>query len=648
MRIRLILFLILIIHSPFLFSNVERGVIDLSNWDFLNNNAVNLSGEWSITYNKDEKSYIHVPGNWDKNLNEVLYSLTIISSGVDNLMLSTSQINSEFIFILNGKKLTSDREIRPLYIPLNLVAGKNILEFKIKNYTDIYSGFRNIPYLGSYNFMLKKYEINILKDTLFTGAAFIMFIFFFILFVNYKKDRSTLYFSLLCLNLSIRSLVTNDKIIFDYIPNLPYWIIIKFEYLTIYMLPILILMFIKYYFNSVYFNKIFNFAKIIGILLPLSTLLLPPQFFIKILIPFYIYTGLSGIYAVMVLLYYRKNKIEDAGKILLAISSLALAALFDIMIILFSFSERLIMTNAMVIFILFMSFIVSRRETKKEKKINILSIDNIKVNDFLSKFVPNEFIKTMGVGDISQIKRGDGVEKSMVVLFSSIKDFQKELKVYKAEETIELLNTTYDIIAPIISENNGFIDKFIDETVMALFPGKVEDAIESVMQIQKKLDIYNNNNISKKPLIMRSGIHVGMQFIGIVGDKNRVDATVISKVVNTASRINDFTSKIDRDILISEDVYIQLEDVEKYNSMYMGSVKLKGKENFIGIYSIDPIIASTADMLFSRAMKTLRTNSREEIERALKRIKYLYPDHAPSIFYLNLMNKNKRLEVLDS
>lgn len=647
MRLKAFYLLTLITLSPLIFSSVEKGVIDLTAWDFSKSDPVNLSGEWSISYANGEKSFVNVPGNWNGDKGEVTYSLTIISSGNQNLMLSTSQINTEFSFSLNGKKLTKDRVIRPLYIPLNLIPGENILEFEVKNYTDIYSGFRNTPYLGNYNFMLSKYEHNILKDTLFTGASFIMSIFFLVLFINYRKDKSTLFFGILCFTLSIRSLITNDKIIFNYIPNMPYWLIIRFEYLTIYLLPFLIILFIKHYFNSVYFKKIFIVAKVIGIILPLSTIIFPPQIFIQMLIPFYIFTGLSGIYAVMALINYRKKNIEDARTILLGIVSLACAALFDIMIILYSFSERLIMTNAMVIFILFMSFIVSRREISKEKKINLLSIDNIKVNNYLSKFVPNEFIKTMGMGDITQIQRGDGIEKSMVILFSSIKDFQNDLKVYKAEDTIHLLNTIYSIIAPIISNNSGFIDKFIDETVMALFPGKVEDALEAVLQIQKKLDEYNSLHRFEKPLIIRSGIHIGSQYIGIVGDHDRVDATVISKVVNTASRINGFTNKIDRDILISEDVYRKLENNEKYNSMYMGKVKLKGKENFIGIYSINPKSASTADMLFSRAMKTLKTNSPEEIEKPLKRIKYLYPDHAPSIFYLNLIQMNKRLEVME-
>ena len=42
--------------SPLIFSSVEKGVIDLTSWDFLNSDPVNLSGEWSISYSNGEKS----------------------------------------------------------------------------------------------------------------------------------------------------------------------------------------------------------------------------------------------------------------------------------------------------------------------------------------------------------------------------------------------------------------------------------------------------------------------------------------------------------------------------------------------------------------------------------------------------------------
>lgn len=633
---RFFLLIILLTISVMAFSGVKNGYIDLKNYDFKNREPVDLSGEWIFRSG--------IPGDWNKYRNENYYSLTIDSTGAENLIFSTFCINGKFSIRLNGNLITKKDEIRALHIPIKLDFGKNTLEFKIRNYT-INSGFEGRLYIGHFDTMLKKYENKILKDTLFTGASFIMFLFFIILFLSYKTDRSVLFFALLCLSLALRELVINDKIIFDYFKNLPYLLVIKLEFLTMYIIPLLIILFIKNYFKTIFCRKIYQSILVIGIIFPFITIVTPPLIFISMLYPFYIYIGLSCIYAVLILVHSKKNKIEDASRILLSILLLAVAEFLDIIV--FELSERLVLTSLTIFFILLMSYTIAGREVRKEKKIKNLSRENFRVNAYLNKFVPDEFIKTVGMGDITEVERGNGIEKSMVVLFTSIKDFQQELKINRAEEIVDMLNSCYSIISPIISEYGGFIDKFIDETVMALFPGKTEDALDAVLEINKKIEIRNNKNPYEKPIILRSGLHIGSQFIGIVGDYKRVDATVISKVVNTASRINNFSGKIDREILISDDIYNSLMDTNKYKCMFMGKVKLKGKQNFIGIYSLYSELVNEADKLFSITMKSLKNDDLGNVESTLRLIQRMHPNHKPSSYYLDLIEVNKRLEVTD-
>lgn len=179
---------------------------------------------------------------------------------------------------------------------------------------------------------------------------------------------------------------------------------------------------------------------------------------------------------------------------------------------------------------------------------------------------------------------------------------------------------------------------------MAVFPAKPEDAIDAIIQINLELKMYNNSHPNLTPIEIRSGIHIGSQFIGIVGDEKRVDATVISKVVNTASRINSFTEKLDRNILISDDIYQRLTNKKGYESKFMGKVKLKGNMNFMGIHCIYTDFVEDADNLFSLTMSKLENSSLDKIENVLLNIKMMYKNHAPTIFYLNLIQKNKRLE----
>ncbi|QEN03288.1 adenylate/guanylate cyclase domain-containing protein [Thiospirochaeta perfilievii] len=642
-----LLILIFISISIPLFSNVDKGEIDLRYYSFKGNDPISLAGDWKVSYKNGLTEFSQVPGSWRGNLGTVKYSLVVKSSGVGNLLFSLSQINTQFTFYLNSELIASDRQNRSMYIPLTLKKGDNLLEFYITNNTEKFGGFRSTPYLGDFNKVLKRYEKNILRDTLISGASIIMFLFFLVLFLNFRNDKSTLFFALICLFLAIRGVVTNDKIIFNFIPNLSYFWLNKLEYISIYIIPLLTLLFIFHYYKKSVLPRISLVMIGISTFFPLILIFTPPKIYISFLYLFYSFIGLSSLFIIINLSFCIKQKKEDSLRILVSIITLFIAAVFDSFNLFFNYFDFQILPSSMIVFILSMSYIVSQREIRKIKKIENLTLENIKVIRYLSKFVPNAFVKTVGMGNISSIKRGDGVDKDMTIIFTSIIGFKKELKLYKAEETIGLLNRCYSLIAPIISDNGGFIDKFIDETVMALFPGRPEDAIKAVIEINKRLEKFNSSNSFGKPLKMRTGIHIGSQTIGLVGDEKRVDATVISKVVNTASRINSFTEKISRDILISEDVYNKLENPSLYSTLFMGRVKLKGKQNFIGIYSLYTKSIQESDRLFSITMKKLEDSPLEKIEHVLMNILKIEHNHKPSKYFLNLIKKNKCLEDLD-
>lgn len=627
-----------------IFPSVEKGIIDLKGYDFENEEPVNLSGYWNLTLESGEELYSFVPGSWNKGKGSVTYSLKIISSGANRLIISLPQINTQYQFYLNGIKIEEDYQNKSLYIPLTLSKGVNRLDFYIKNSSEKIGGFRSIPYIGDFNKMIKEHESSVLRDTLISGASFIMFLFFFILYLNFRNEKATLVFSLICLSLSIRGLVTNDKVIFNYLPDLSYIILKKLEFFSAYSLPALTLIFIYFYFEKKIFRKFYKIAIAISSIFVMAVILGKPVLFISLVYWFDIFIPLSGMLMIITLIMYAIKKEKDAIKILISITTLIIAGLVDSINYIVSSYEIQLLPVSMIVFILFMSIIVSQREILKLKKIDKLSNENIKVIKYLSKFVPNAFIKTVGMGNITTISRGDGVDKNMTVLFSSIIGFKQELKLHKAEDTVQLLNRCFKIISPVITTNGGFIDKFIDETVMALFPGKPEDAIDAVLEINRRLEEFNKNLDYGKPLKMRSGIHIGSQFIGIVGDKHRVDATVISKVVNTASRINSFTEKIERDILISDDVFNRLSNPNKYKTMYMGRVKLKGKMNFIRIHCLYLGIVNESDNLFSITMKKLENSSLDKIENVLLNIKHMNMNHSPTNYYLNLIKKNKRFE----
>lgn len=645
MRKFLILLFILLSLSS-IYTEIRAGYINITGYDFDNDDPIKLSGEWNITYEDGTKTYSRVPSDWAGDDKRVTYALTILSQEQE-LILAPTQVNSEYILLLNGEKVLEEKSYRYLYIPIKMKSGVNTLEFIITNRDDPVGGIRNSPFLGGHEIMRKKHIISYFRDAIFAGANIIVAIFFLILFLRYNRDISSLYFAILCMVLAIRGVVINDKLLFLFIKNLSGNAVQRVEYFCVYSLPLLFMLFIKSYFNYRPHRKPYNVLTFLTIPFPICVLLLPPLQYKSLLFIYFITSFVVIIFILSTIIFYIYKRLKDSVKIFISILLVGLAAISDISMVLFNNFETHILSIFLIIFILYMLYNIFSSETRKLLRRSQLKDENAQVNKYLHKFVPSKYIKSIGLGDTFSIKDGDGVDREMTILFASIKGFHQEFSLHGAEEGIKLLNRAFSIISPILIKHNGLIDKFIDETIMVLFPDDPNTAVDAVLELNTYLEEYNRQNPALYPIEIYSGIHIGPCHFGIVGDGKRSDITVISKTVNKASRIHSFSKKIDRAILISDELYQKLEIKEHFNYLYMGRVKLKGNSNFVGIHTIFQGAITEADSLFSMTMRKLENSSLYDIESVLQRIKTLHRGHKPSNYYLDLINSNRKLEELE-
>jgi hypothetical protein len=139
---------------------------------------------------------------------------------------------------------------------------------------------------------------------------------------------------------------------------------------------------------------------------------------------------------------------------------------------------------------------------------------------------------------------------------------------------------------PAIIENNGFIDKYIGDAIMALFSGGADDAVKAGIAMLRNLARYNliRQIEGQIPIQIGIGINTGSLILGTVGGCNRMDGTVISDAVNLASRIEGLTKMFNALLLISEYTYSDLQ--EHYAIRRIGRVKVKGKLQPVTIYEV--------------------------------------------------------------
>ncbi len=213
-------------------------------------------------------------------------------------------------------------------------------------------------------------------------------------------------------------------------------------------------------------------------------------------------------------------------------------------------------------------------------------LELLNINAAYGRFVPNEFLRTLGRESILDVKLGDQTQGAMTVLFSDIRSFTSISEGMTPKENFEFLNEYLNYVIPPIRQHHGFIDKYIGDAVMAIFPMCPEDAVNASIGMLKQLEVYNQQNNLTWTLRIGIGLHTGTLMLGTIGDDERMDGTVISDTVNLASRLEGLTKKYGASIIVSEETLSGIETPEAYHSRFLGNVQVKGKQEAVSIFEV--------------------------------------------------------------
>ncbi len=214
-----------------------------------------------------------------------------------------------------------------------------------------------------------------------------------------------------------------------------------------------------------------------------------------------------------------------------------------------------------------------------------------RITNSFERFVPHEFLELLNKKNILEVTLGDNLKHTIAVLFLDIRNFTTLSESLTPQGNFDFVNSVLKQLSPIIVEHQGFIDKFVGDAIMALFPGETcaDDAVNSALAILKKLALLNKTNswlFSSQEVHVGIGINSGELMLGIVGETNRLESTVIGDVVNTAARIESMTKTYEENILISQSVYQSLKRPDRYEFINIGEVMMKGKVMPVKLYGV--------------------------------------------------------------
>ncbi|MGK0289614.1 MAG: class 3 adenylate cyclase [bacterium] len=274
-----------------------------------------------------------------------------------------------------------------------------------------------------------------------------------------------------------------------------------------------------------------------------------------------------------------------------------------------------------------------------KNKINDLQV----LNEASQRFVPQEFIHLLKKQSIVEVELGDSLQMDVSVLFSDIRSFTSLSESMTPEENFQFLNSYLAQMNPEIQKYKGFIDKYIGDAIMALFPESADSALRGAIGMMKALHQWNLHRIDtgRDAVNIGLGINTGSLMLGTIGGKERMEGTVISDAVNLASRVEGMTKMYAANILISENTYLQLRDPSQYNIRIADRVTVKGKKLPVTVYEVfdgdrENILESKRSILeiFEQGIKLYQSQKFKEGKAVFKQCLAKFPEDRISSIYM--------------
>lgn len=227
---------------------------------------------------------------------------------------------------------------------------------------------------------------------------------------------------------------------------------------------------------------------------------------------------------------------------------------------------------------------ITIQKTLKHVEETKLTLKAIKENNILRMYVDENVLNFMGGQEFEQsLMRNEQI--TATVAFIDISGFTAITETQPADTVVKLLNNYFDLMVKEIVAQNGHVDKFIGDAIMAVFTGNyhLDRAIDAAIAIRAKIDTLPDLGWGYKPQVS-IGINTGEMISGNIGAASlrRLDYTVVGDTVNLSQRLQSVAQP--GQILIGAHAYETVKESFKCNPI--GKVALKNKQAPVMVYEV--------------------------------------------------------------
>ncbi len=223
-----------------------------------------------------------------------------------------------------------------------------------------------------------------------------------------------------------------------------------------------------------------------------------------------------------------------------------------------------------------------------EVRVQDRTAELVSLNQSLDRFVPHILLDYLDKESIVDVGLGDHVQGEMAVMFSDIRGFTALSENLAPEESFSYLNDYLGVVGPIIREKHGFVDKYLGDGLMAVFPQNPEDAVKAAIAMQNALIGYNQSlqDQGLNSIQIGIGINTGKVMLGMLGEQQRIQGTVISDAVNVASRLEGLTKQYDINIAICQGTMKAVQESGDYHFRFIDRVRAQGRMGTMNVFEV--------------------------------------------------------------
>lgn len=523
------------------------GILDLQNWNFEQNGAVKLRGEWGIYWNEsliptgEPTTFVDFPHMWlGSRVNGELLSGHGLGTYSLKIQLSEDTLGTpkaiHLPLISGASKLwvngllvkeigtigTSLDTEYPAYDPEVIYIDANQTEInlvlQVSNFSERKGGIWNDLLFGNAEDLASQIEQRYIQEMFLIGALSIFGVYHIIMYLLRRTEKSALAFGLLCLLISVRTMVVGEVLLTEFLPAISWELLKKIEYWTISLgIPIFV-MFLHFIFPKYIHKKALNSLLTISILYSLFVLCTPARLFTQT-INFYQIIILLTMFYVLAVFIKALRKNEPGVKILFGSTIIFTITVINDILYYNEWIDKGDYTGlGLFIFIVAQSITLAINYAATYHKLESTSTKLIELNNTLEEKVKvrtyelehsqmelekaNQMLeKLSNIDSLTNVPNRRSLNRKFETVWGSAKQTDHLLTVFMIDiDCFKLFNDTYGhqlgdnalkaVAGALQSEtekSDGFLARYGGEEFFVLFEGKSYD--EGV-KIAKSLNLF--------------------------------------------------------------------------------------------------------------------------------------------------------------